>query len=180
MLNELAGLKIAHTVRTILAQIGQRHESARTMLALMALPTPADVKALPFSASLAATFASIADAKIQTLIDEVAKLFGSEEVKRHSQRDQAVLLGAAHSLYLALQAEGVIGGGGGGGGGAVLSSVTLQGVGTKSWAVSAFEPEQLSDWLLTPSPWLSRLKAILDTFPPGIITAQWPAGGPPV
>lgn len=137
----------------------------------MALPTPADVKALPFSPALAALFAAVPDDKVQPLIDSAAKLFGSAEVKQHTQRDEAVLLAAGHMLYVALAAER--GGLGGGGGGlAPVSGRTLQGVGSISYAVSALDPEQAADWLLQYSPWLSRLRAILDTFPPGIATTR--------
>jgi len=137
----------------------------------VALPTPADVKALPLSAALALIFAGVADARVQELIDTAAKILGSPEVKRHTQRDRAVLLLAAHLLYLQLAAEGAINANGGGIAGAVLSSVTLQGVGTKSWAVSAVSQADLADWQTAYSPWLVQLNAILDTFPPGIATA---------
>lgn len=145
----------------------------------MALPTPAQVKALPLSAVLKLVFASIPDDAIQELIDLVAGWFGSAEVKRHTQRDKAVLYGTAHLLYTQLAAEGLVPGGGGGGGGGPLSSVTLQGVGSKSWAVQAFKPAELGDWLLQWSPWKIPLQGILDTFPPGIAVAHMPLGGVP-
>lgn len=139
----------------------------------MALPTPADVKALPFSAALTAAFAAVTDGKIQTLIDNVAKWFGSAEVQRHTQRDEAVLYGAAHLLYLALVAEGVIVGPGGGGGlGAVVSSRSLEGVGSESYAVVALTPAQANDWLALSSPFSLKLHGILATFPPSVSTAH--------
>lgn len=137
----------------------------------MALPTPADVKNLPFSAALLAAFAAIPDAKIQTLIDNVAKWFGSAEVRRHTQRDEAVLYGAAHLLYLALAAEGVVPGGGGGIVG-VVNSQRLDGVGSVGYAVTALTPEQVNDWLAQASPFSIKLHGILATFPPGISTAH--------
>lgn len=143
----------------------------------MTLPTPADVKALPLGSKWSLAFAAVADSVIQEqFIDNVSKLFGSAEVKQHTQRDEAVLYGAAHLLALRLLDEGeVSGGGGGGGGGEVLSSVKLDGVGTKSWAVAAWTPEQLNDWLTRRSPFSMKLHAILDTFPPGIATANGPS-----
>jgi hypothetical protein len=146
----------------------------------MALPTPAQVKNLPLSAALKAIFAAVDDAAVQTFIDNCASAFGSSEVKRHSRRDEAVLYGAAHLLWLALYDEGAIPGGGGGGGGVgVLSGVTLVGVGSKSFAVQALTPAQESDWLVRKSPFSTKLHMILETFPPGIATANWPCGGPP-
>lgn len=138
----------------------------------MALPTPADVKNLPFSPALLAAFAAVADAKVQELINNVAKWFGSAEVRRHTQRDEAVLYGAAHLLYLALAAEGMLPNGGGGGGVGVVSSQRLEGVGSVSYAVTALSPEQETDWLAKTSPFSLKLHGILDTFPPGISTAQ--------
>lgn len=139
----------------------------------VALPTPADVKDLPFGAALLAAFAAVPDAKVQTLINNVAKWFGSAEVLRHTQRDEAVLYGAGHLLYLALVAEGIIAGGGGGGGlGAVVSSRTLEGVGTESYSVVALTPEQVNDWLMQSSPFSLKLNGILATFPPGISTTR--------
>lgn len=140
----------------------------------MALPTPADVKDLPFGAALLAAFAAVPDAKVQRLIDNCASWFGSAEVLRHTQRDEAVLYGAAQLLWIALNAEGLIPGGGGGGGGGlgVVSSRRLDGVGSVGYAVGAFSPEQQVDWLAIPTPFSAKLHGILDTFPPGISTAQ--------
>lgn len=133
-------------------------------------PTPADVKALPLSVKWTLAFAAISDAKIQAqFIDNVATLFGSAEVLRHTQRNEAVLYGAAHLLAMRLIDEGAIGGGGGGGGfQGPLSSVRLDGVGSKSFAVAAWAPADLNDWLKRPTPFASKLHAILDTFPPGM------------
>jgi hypothetical protein len=138
----------------------------------MALPTPADVKALPFGAALLAAFAAIPDAKVQTLIDNCASWFGSAEVLQHTQRDEAVLYGAGHLLYLALAAEGLVPGGGGGGGVGVVSGRRLEGAGSTSYAVTALTPAQEVDWLSKWSPFAFELHGILDTFPPGITTAQ--------
>ena len=132
-------------------------------------PTPADVKALPLSVKWTLAFAAIADAKIQTqFIDNVATLFGSAEVLRHTQRNEAVLYGAAHLLAMRLIDEGAIGGGGGGGFNGPVSSVRLDGAASKSFAVAAWSPEDLNDWLKRPTPFSPKLHAILDTFPPGI------------
>ena len=145
----------------------------------MALPTPAQVKALPLSAALAAAFAAIADDRVQEFIDNCASFFGSAEVKRHTKRDEAVKYGAAHLLWLQLADEGALPGGGVGPGGVgVLSSIKLDGVGSKSYAVTALDPAQESDWLIRKSPFSTKLNAILSTFPPGISTASWPCGGP--
>jgi hypothetical protein len=140
----------------------------------VALPTPADVKDLPFGAALLAAFAAVPDAKVQALIDNVAKWFGSAEVKAHTQRDEAVLYGAAQLLYLALAAEGLVPGGGGGAG--IVSSQTLEGVGSVGYAVQALTPAQEVDWLMQKTPFSNKLWGILATFPPGISTA---AGGNP-
>lgn len=137
----------------------------------MALPTPADVKDLPLTAGLLAAFAAVPDNKVQRFIDNCASWFGSAEVKLHTQRDEAVLYGAAHLLYLALADEGAFGGGGGGGGGPI-SSQTLVGVGSISWAVAAPDVVQIADWLLRWTPFQAKLNGILATFPPGIWTAQ--------
>ena len=139
----------------------------------MALPTPADVKDLPFGAALLAAFAAVSDAKVQRLIDNCTSWFGSPEVKQHTQHDEAILYGAAQLLWIALNAEGLIPGGGGGGGGlAAVSSQRLDGVGSISYAVAAFTPEQQVDWLAIPTPFSAKLHGILATFPPGISTAQ--------
>jgi hypothetical protein len=146
----------------------------------MALPTPAQVKNLPLSPALKAIFATVADAAVQVFIDNCASAFGSAEVKKHSRRDEAVLYGAAHLLWLGLFDEGAIPGGGGGGGGVgVLSGVSLVGVGSKSFAVNALTPEQESDWLVRKSPFSTKLHMILETFPPGIAVTTWPCDGPP-
>lgn len=145
----------------------------------MALPTPAQVKNLPLSPALKAIFATVADADVQRFIDNCASAFGSAEVKKHSRRDEAVLYGAAHLLWLGLSDEGMIPGGGGGGGAGVLSGVTLVGVGSKSFAVEALTPEQESDWLVRKSPFSTKLQMILETFPPGIAVTSWPCDGPP-
>lgn len=139
----------------------------------MALPVPADVKALPFGAPLTAAFAAIADAKIQTLINNCASWFGSAEVRRHTQRDEAVLYGAGHLLYLALAAEGLVPPAPGGGGVyGPVSSQSLDGVGSIGYAVTALTPAQVVDWLERWSPFAYKLHAILATFPPAITTAQ--------
>jgi hypothetical protein len=138
----------------------------------MALPTPADVKDLPLTAGLLALFAAVPDAKVQRFVDNCASWFGSSEVLLHTQRDEAVLYGAAHLLWLALNDEGAFAGGGGGGGFGLVSSQTLVGVGSISFAVQALTPVQLADWLMRPSPFSSKLNGILATFPPGITTAQ--------
>jgi hypothetical protein len=138
----------------------------------MALPTPADVKDLPLTAGLLAAFAAISDVKVQRFIDNCASWFGSPEVKQHTQRDEAVLYGAAHLLWLALNDEGALSGGGGGGGFGLVSGQTLVGVGSVSFAVQALTPVQLADWLMRPSPFSAKLNGILATFPPGICTAQ--------
>lgn len=145
----------------------------------MALPTPAQVKALPLSAALKAVFAAVDDAAVQVFIDNCASAFGSAEVKRHKRRDEAVLYGAAHLLWLQLSDEGALPGGGGGGGVGVLSGVTLVGVGSKSFAVQALTPEQESDWLTRKSPFSTKLHMIIATFPPGISVTGWPCEGPP-
>jgi hypothetical protein len=147
-------------------------------LAGVTLPTPADVKDLPFSAELLAAFAAVADAKVQALIDNCASWFGSAEVLQHTQRDEAVLYGAAHLLYLALVSEGAIGGGGGGGGVGLVSGRRLEGVGSISYAVTALTPEQENDWLMQRSPFSVKLNAILATFPPGVSTAQYGPAAP--
>ncbi len=145
----------------------------------MALPTPAEVKNLPLSAALKAVFAAVDDADVQNLINNMASQFGSAEVKKHSRRDEAVKYGAAHLLYLQLQAEDALPGGGGGGGAGVLSSITLVGVGSKSFAVQALDPEQENDWLTLKSPFSVKLHMIIATFPPGIAVTGWPCEGPP-
>lgn len=139
----------------------------------MALPTPAQVKALPFSAALIAAFAAVPDTKIQPLIDNGAAWFGSAEVLQHTQRDEAVLYLAGHLLYLALAAEGLVPGGGGGGGGpGVVSGRHLEGVGSVNYAVTALKPEEIGDWTKQYSPFLTKLMGILDGFPPGISVAS--------
>jgi hypothetical protein len=143
----------------------------------MALPTVAQVKNTPLSPALKAVFASVDDAAVQELIDNCASFWGSAEVKRHTLRDEAVKLGAAHLLYTQLQAEGVIAGGGGGGGAGVLSGISLEGVGSKSWSVQALSPEEVMDWLKQKSPFSNKLLAILRTFPPGIAVTGWPTSG---
>jgi hypothetical protein len=109
---------------------------------------------------------------VQALIDNCASFFGSEEVKLHTQRDEAVLYGAAHLLWLRLNDEGALDNGGGANGFGAVSSQTLVGVGSISYAVQALTPEQLADWLKRMSPFSSKLNAILATFPPAIWTAQ--------
>jgi hypothetical protein len=136
----------------------------------MALPTPADVKDLPLTAGLLASFAAISDAKVQRFIDNCASWFGSAEVLQHTQRDEAVLYGAAHLLWLQLNDEGALGNGGGGFG--LVSSQTLVGVGSISYAVQALTPEQLAEWWKRPSPFSAKLNGITSTFPPGISTAH--------
>ena len=136
----------------------------------MALPTPAQVKDLPFGAATLAAFAAVPDAKVQALINNCASWFGAPEVLRHTLRDEAVLYGAGHLLYLALAAEGLVPGGGGGAG--VVLSQHLDGVGSVTYAVAALSPAQAADWLTVQSPFLLKLRAILDTFPPGISTAS--------
>lgn len=143
----------------------------------MALPTPADVKDLPFGAALLAAFAAVPDAKVQRLINNCASWFGSAEVLAHTQRDEAVLYGAAQLLWIALAAEGAIAGGSGGGGIGVISSQRLEGVGSVSFAVSALTPDQQVDWLTVPTPFTSKLRGILATFPPGIATAHGQLSG---
>ena len=137
----------------------------------MALPTPADVKDLPFGAALLAAFAAVPDAKVVRLIDNAAAWFGSAEIKQHTQRDEAVLYGAAQLLYLALAAEGIVPGGGGGGGAGIVSGQRLDGVGSVSYAVQALTPAQELDWLSQKTPFSAKLWGILATFPPGISTA---------
>jgi len=132
------------------------------------------VKDLPLGGAVALAFAGVSDAKIQVRIDRSAKLLGSSEVKAHTQRDDAVLLLTAHLLYLELLGQGLIPGGGGGGGGAVLTSVTLQGVGSKSFGISAQTVAEINDWMSAWSPWSVPLHAILSSFPPSIATSQWP------
>jgi hypothetical protein len=107
---------------------------------------------------------------VQTLIDNAAKWFGSPEVKRHTQRDEAVLYGAAQLLYLALAAEGIVPGGGSGGGAGIVSSQHLEGVGSVGYAVQALTPAQEVDWLMQKTPFSNKLWGILATFPPGIST----------
>lgn len=137
----------------------------------MALPTPAEVKDLPFGAALLAAFAAVADAKVQKLIDNCASWFGSAEVKAHTQRDEAVLYGAGHLLYLALAAEGLVPASPGGGGGVgVVNNRKLDGVGSIGLAVTALTPEQEVDWLTKWSPFAYKLHGILATFPPGLTT----------
>lgn len=135
------------------------------------------MKDLPFSAALLAAFAGVPDAKVQALIDNVAKWFGSPEVRQHTQRDEAVLYGAAQLLYLALRAEGLVPGGGGGGGAGLVSSQSLEGVGSVGYAVQALTPEQEVDWLAQKTPFSAKLWGILATFPPGIATAQGGCAG---
>jgi len=142
------------------------------------LPTPAEVKNTPFSAALKAVFNAIADADVQLLIDNCASFFGSAEVKRHTQRCEAVRLGAAHLLYLQLGDEGVLPGVDPGIG--VVSARALKDVGSISYAVTALAPGEIGDWMKRASPFLTKLTLILDTFPPGIATASgWPCDGPP-
>lgn len=137
----------------------------------VALPTVAEVKALPLGAALLAAFADVADAHVQEQIDLAASWFGSPDVLQHTQRDKAVKYCAAHLLWLALDAEGLAPGGNGGGAG-VVSGRSLDGAGSISYAVQAQSPEQTADPLLQWSPFLTRLQGILDTFPPGIMTAH--------
>lgn len=147
----------------------------------VANPTVAQVQNLPLSAALKATFAAVADADVQRFIDNCSAAFGSAEVRRHSRRDEAVLYGAAHLLWLGLSDEGAFSGGGGGGGGAgIVSAVRLEGVGSKNIAITALTAAQENDWLVRKSPFSTKLHMILDTFPPGISTAHWPCEGPPL
>ena len=133
-------------------------------------PTPADVKALPLSVAWQAAFAAVPDDVVQVeFINNVAEIFGSPEVLQHTQRNEAVLYGAAHLLALRLIDEGIIAAPGGGGDAfGPLSSVKLDGVGTKSFAVAAWSPEQLNDWLTRRTPFSVKLHMILRTFPPVI------------
>lgn len=136
------------------------------------------MKDVPLSGPCVAAFAAVSDAKVQVRIDRAAKLIGSAAVKRHTQRDDAVLLLTAHLLYLELAALGVnVGGGGGANGASLLTSVSLDGAGSKSFGVQAQAVVDLNDWYKTWSPWSVPLHAILDSFPPSIVTAQWPYAG---
>lgn len=141
----------------------------------MALPTVAQVKALPLGAALLAAFADVDDSHVQEQIDLAASWFGSPEVLQHTQRDKAVKYCAAHLLWLALDAEGLAPGGNGGGAGAV-SGRSLEGVGSINYAVQAQSPEETTNPLLQWSPFLTRLNGILDTFPAGIMTAHGAPG----
>lgn len=132
-------------------------------------PTPADVKAEPLTVKWTDAFALVSDERVQRYIDSAAEKFGSPEVLQHTQRNEVVLYAACHMLALRLMAEGAIGGGGGGGGLAgPLSSVKLDGVGSKSYAVVALAPEDVGDMLKQKTPFLTDLNDILKTFPPGI------------
>lgn len=132
-------------------------------------PTPADVKAEPLSLKWLTVFALVPDTRVQRYINSAAELFGSAEVLSHTQRNEAVLYAACHMLALRLMAEGEIGSGGGGGGlSGPLSSVRLDGVGSKSYAVAALDPEDVGDMLKQKTPFLTELNEILKTFPPGI------------
>ena len=136
-------------------------------------PTPADVKAAPLTQKWLDIFATVADTKVQQYINNAAEKFGSAEVLRHSQRNEAVLYAAAHMLALRLMAEGAVSSGGGNGGLAgALSSVRLDGVGAKSFAVTALDPDDVGDMLKQKTPFLTDLMDILKTFPPAIFVTN--------
>ena len=142
------------------------------------LPTPAQVKNLPFSAALVAVFAPIDDAKIQELIDNVASWFGSPEVKRHTLRCEIVKYGAAHLLWLSLKEEGALPGQQPGVG--IVSGQRLEGVGSINFAVAAINPNNVNDWLQLRSPFSIKLNEMIKTLPPGICTASgWGDDAPP-
>lgn len=130
-------------------------------------PTPATVKSQPFSTLWLDAFAAIPDEKVQLLINSAAVSFGSSEVLQHSQRNEAVLYGACHLLALRLYAEGIVSAPGGGGGvSGPVASVKLDGAASINFGVQAWTPEDLTDWLKQPSPFLSDLLRVLTALPP--------------
>lgn len=130
-------------------------------------PTPAAVKDEPLSLLYRDAFALIPDAKVQRYINTMAVTFGSSEVLRHTQRNEAVLYGACHLLALRLIAEKLLPDQGGGGGLAgPVSSVKLEGAAQMSYGVKAWEADDLSDWLKKNTPFLTELKQVIASFPP--------------
>lgn len=136
------------------------------------MPTPTDVR----NVSLTGVFASLTDEQIQRFLDCVTPWFSSEVVIGHSQRDEVITYMTAHAIWVQLKAEqasagtGVIAVGG-------LSSVRLDGVGSKSYAVAALQPANFSDLLKTWSPFVGKLGWLIDTLPPGLTTVGTGANG---
>jgi hypothetical protein len=128
--------------------------------------TPEQVKAL----SIAGLFNTISDSVLNEYIRKASNLLGSTYARSHEQREDGVAWLTAHLLWLQLKAEGVIGGGGGGGGNGpgVFSSLSLVGVGSMSFAVTAQTVDQLNDWLQTWSPFSVQMHAIIDSFGPAM------------
>jgi hypothetical protein len=128
--------------------------------------TPAQVRNL----SIAGLFAAISDTVMNEYIRVASNLLGSAYARSHQQREDGVVALTAHLLWLQLKAEGALGGGGGGGGNGpgVFSSLSLVGVGSMSFAVTAQTVDQLNDWLQTWSPFSIRMHAIIDSFGPAM------------
>lgn len=127
--------------------------------------TPQQVRDL----SIAGVFAAISDTVIGNFIRLASNLLGSDYARAHEQREDAVALLAAHLLWLQMKAESVgAGGGGGGGNPGVFSSLSLVGVGSMSFAVTAQTVAELNDWLATWSPWSVQLHALIDSFGPAM------------
>lgn len=126
--------------------------------------TPQQVRDL----SIAGLFATISDAVIQEFIRTSSNLLGSDYARAHTQREDGVAYLAAHRLWLRLKGEGALSGGGGGGQVGVVSSMTLTGVGSMGFAVSAQSVSEINDWLQAWSPWSVDLHAIVDSFGPAV------------
>jgi len=128
--------------------------------------TPQQVRDL----SLAGLFAAISDTVIGRFIRLASNLLGSTYARQHQQREDGVAYVAAHLLWLQLNAEniGVGGGGGGAGGIGLLSSLTLTGVGSMSFGITAQTVVDLNDWMMTWSPWSVGMHAIIDSFGPAM------------
>jgi len=140
-------------------------------------PTPAAVKDEPLATLWVDAFAAIPDAKVQRFIDSAAVAFGSRDVLRHTQRNEAVLYGACHLLALRLIAEGIIPDPGGGGGLAgPVSSVKLDGAASISYGIAAWQPADLNDWLLQKTPYSSDLWRVLNSLPPTMYVIGADAG----
>jgi hypothetical protein len=122
----------------------------------------ASVRATAYNAE----FDTIADATIQTIIDEVAPLYSGnlsagEGVR--GLRDKAANLHVAHLLFIDVV------NGDQPGGGAPISSVSLRGVGTINYAIAAQQQPALGDALSVPSPYLRRLMQQRDAMPPSAV-----------
>jgi hypothetical protein len=123
----------------------------------------ASVRATAYNAE----FDAIADATIQTIIDEVAPLYSGDLLSTgegvRGLRDKAANLHVAHLLFIDVV------NGDQPGGGAPISSVSLRGVGTISYAIAAQQQPALGDALSVPSPYLRRLMQQRDAMPPGCV-----------